>query len=90
MLQEAIQEEINQSAQMQESCFEYIEKQLAHIKQILGTQQASDVDVDYWIDILNNGQVTIATDDSLAVQKGYFVTVFHSDNRTIQFQGPWT
>eukprot|EP00957_Ditylum_brightwellii_P092879 7071039-Ditylum_brightwellii.AAC.1 len=88
MLQETIQDEITQPAQTQESFSVYIEKQPAHIKQLSGTLQASEVDVDYWIGALNNGSATIATDGSVADQKGYFATVFHTDNRTIWLQGP--
>eukprot|EP00957_Ditylum_brightwellii_P044135 3349094-Ditylum_brightwellii.AAC.1 len=87
MLQETTQDKITQSAQMQKYFFAHIKKQPAHIKQLLGTLHASEVNVDYWIDALNNGSVTIATDVSAADQKEYFATVFHTDNRTIWLQG---
>eukprot|EP00957_Ditylum_brightwellii_P044306 3361949-Ditylum_brightwellii.AAC.1 len=43
---------------------EYIAAQPEHVKWILGTLQAAEVDTEYWIDALNKGLVTIARDGS--------------------------
>eukprot|EP00957_Ditylum_brightwellii_P031090 2355125-Ditylum_brightwellii.AAC.1 len=53
---------------------EYIAVQPDHVKQILGTLQAAEVDIEYWIDALNKGLVTIAMDGSVANWKGYYAT----------------
>eukprot|EP00957_Ditylum_brightwellii_P174593 13293813-Ditylum_brightwellii.AAC.1 len=37
---------------------------------MLGNLKAAEVDVDYWIDTLNRGNVTIATDGLVAAQRG--------------------
>eukprot|EP00957_Ditylum_brightwellii_P187859 14303363-Ditylum_brightwellii.AAC.1 len=46
------------------------------------------MDVDYWIDAINSGEVTIAMDGSVADKKGYFATVLYTTEKTIRFQGP--
>eukprot|EP00957_Ditylum_brightwellii_P137206 10461430-Ditylum_brightwellii.AAC.2 len=53
---------------------EYIAMQPDHVKLILGNLQTSEVDTEYWIDALNKGLVTIATDGSVVNQKGYYTT----------------
>eukprot|EP00957_Ditylum_brightwellii_P045895 3481042-Ditylum_brightwellii.AAC.1 len=60
----------------------------AHIKQLLRNLQADEFDVGYWIEAINSGLVTIAIDGSVADQKGYFATVLHTEEKSIQFQGP--
>eukprot|EP00957_Ditylum_brightwellii_P035230 2671667-Ditylum_brightwellii.AAC.1 len=55
---------------------------------MLGNLKSAEVDVDYWIDALNHGNVMIATDGSVAAQRGYFTTVLHTDQRQLRFQGP--
>eukprot|EP00957_Ditylum_brightwellii_P020968 1580506-Ditylum_brightwellii.AAC.1 len=55
---------------------------------MLGNLKAAEVDVDYWIQALNCGNVTIATDGLVAAQRGYFATVLHTDQRQLRFQGP--
>eukprot|EP00957_Ditylum_brightwellii_P013974 1054500-Ditylum_brightwellii.AAC.1 len=47
-----------------------------------------DVDVNYWIDTINAGAVTIATDGSVADKKGYFAVVLFTTEQTIRYQGP--
>eukprot|EP00957_Ditylum_brightwellii_P040773 3086525-Ditylum_brightwellii.AAC.1 len=54
----------------------------------MGNLDIAQVDVDYWIDALNRGIGTIATNGSVSNQKGYFATVLHTDQRQLQFQGP--
>eukprot|EP00957_Ditylum_brightwellii_P035264 2674672-Ditylum_brightwellii.AAC.1 len=66
----------------------YIAVQLDHVKRILGYLQAAEVDIEYWIDVLNKGLVTIATDGSVANWKGYYATVMHTDQKQLGFQGP--
>eukprot|EP00957_Ditylum_brightwellii_P112424 8571008-Ditylum_brightwellii.AAC.1 len=62
---------------------EYIAEQLGHVKQILGSLQVAEVYAEYWIDALNKGLVTIATDSSVADQKGYYATVVHTDQKQL-------
>eukprot|EP00957_Ditylum_brightwellii_P155253 11819224-Ditylum_brightwellii.AAC.1 len=66
----------------------FLSKLPAHVKQLLGNLQTEDIDVGYWIEAINSGLVTIAIDGSVADQKGYFVTVLHTEEKSIQFQGP--
>eukprot|EP00957_Ditylum_brightwellii_P178174 13570495-Ditylum_brightwellii.AAC.1 len=63
-------------------------KQLHHVQQLLGNLCTEDVDVDYWINVINAGAVMIATDGSVADKKGYFATVLYTMERTIRYQGP--
>eukprot|EP00957_Ditylum_brightwellii_P058707 4452041-Ditylum_brightwellii.AAC.1 len=53
---------------------------------MLGNLIAAEVDVDYWIQALNCGIVTIAADGSVAAQRGYFATVLHTDQRQLRFR----
>eukprot|EP00957_Ditylum_brightwellii_P062317 4728588-Ditylum_brightwellii.AAC.1 len=53
--------------------------QPSHVQRLLGILDTAQVNVDYWIDALNRGIVTIATDGSISNKKGYFVTVLHTD-----------
>ena len=66
----------------------YIDQQPSHIKRLLGNLHADNVDPEYWIQAISNGIVTIATDGSVAQKKGYFAVVFHTDNKSICYQGP--
>eukprot|EP00957_Ditylum_brightwellii_P010104 763619-Ditylum_brightwellii.AAC.1 len=67
---------------------DYIQILPEHVKQFLGNLHYQQIDVDYWISALQQGQVHIATDSSIADRKGYFVVVFHTDTQMLQFQGP--
>eukprot|EP00957_Ditylum_brightwellii_P193662 14747618-Ditylum_brightwellii.AAC.1 len=60
---------------------EYIAAQLDYVQWILGTLQAAEVDTVCWIDALNKGLVTIATDGLVANQKGYYAMVMHTDQK---------
>eukprot|EP00957_Ditylum_brightwellii_P065527 4970613-Ditylum_brightwellii.AAC.1 len=62
---------------------DYIRNQPVHVRHLLGTLQAENVDPEYWVQALNEGQVTIATDGSVTHEKGYFVVMFHTDSNTI-------
>eukprot|EP00957_Ditylum_brightwellii_P043864 3326131-Ditylum_brightwellii.AAC.1 len=66
---------------------EYIAAQPDHVKRILGNLQVAEVNAEYWIDALNKGLVTIATDGSVANQKGYYATILHTDQKQLRFQG---
>eukprot|EP00957_Ditylum_brightwellii_P107260 8184158-Ditylum_brightwellii.AAC.1 len=61
----------------------FLVKQQHHLQQLLGNLCAEAVDVDYWINTINAGAVTIATDGSVAEKKGYFATVFYTTERSI-------
>eukprot|EP00957_Ditylum_brightwellii_P182167 13879059-Ditylum_brightwellii.AAC.1 len=67
---------------------EYIAAQPDYVKWILGNLQAAQVNAEYWIDALNKGLETIATDGSVANQKGCYATVMHTDQKQLRFQGP--
>eukprot|EP00957_Ditylum_brightwellii_P014295 1076422-Ditylum_brightwellii.AAC.1 len=56
----------------------FLSHQPSHIQQLLGNLDTAQVNVDYWIDALNRGIVTIATDGSVSNKKGYFATVLHT------------
>eukprot|EP00957_Ditylum_brightwellii_P141925 10812826-Ditylum_brightwellii.AAC.1 len=47
----------------------YLEGQPDQVKQMLGNLMAAEIDVDYWIQELNSGNVTIATDGSVAAKR---------------------
>eukprot|EP00957_Ditylum_brightwellii_P094844 7223078-Ditylum_brightwellii.AAC.1 len=83
-----IQQEVDGVSHLAESFSEYISLQPQHVQQLLGTLDASDVDFEYWIITLNNGRVTIATDNSVAQKTGYFATILHTPECQLQFQGP--
>eukprot|EP00957_Ditylum_brightwellii_P068611 5209168-Ditylum_brightwellii.AAC.1 len=72
----------------QESFLEYIAQQPQHIKQLLGTLNAQNVDPNHWLTTINNGEVKIATNGFVAEQKGYFDVILHTENEQIWFQGP--
>eukprot|EP00957_Ditylum_brightwellii_P005541 424915-Ditylum_brightwellii.AAC.1 len=57
----------------------FLSHQPSHVQQLLGNLDTAQVSVDYWIDALNRGIVTIATDGSVLNKKGYFATVLHTD-----------
>eukprot|EP00957_Ditylum_brightwellii_P114151 8702347-Ditylum_brightwellii.AAC.1 len=67
---------------------EYIAVQPDHVKRVLGTLQAAEVDTEYWIDALNKGLATIAMDGSVANWKGYYAIVMHTDQKQLRVQGP--
>eukprot|EP00957_Ditylum_brightwellii_P211683 15366463-Ditylum_brightwellii.AAC.1 len=67
---------------------DYLLLQPKHIWHLLGNLQAEDADTAYWIDALNNNTVTIATDRSVAENRGYFALIFHTEDRQLHFQGP--
>eukprot|EP00957_Ditylum_brightwellii_P006312 478922-Ditylum_brightwellii.AAC.1 len=46
------------------------------------------VNADYWITALQQGEVHIATNGSVAGKKGYFAIVFHTEHEMLRFQGP--
>eukprot|EP00957_Ditylum_brightwellii_P027433 2074078-Ditylum_brightwellii.AAC.1 len=73
-----IQQEVDSASHLAVSFFECISLQPQHIWQLLGTLDASDVDVEYYISALNHDRVTIATEGSVAQKTGYFVTVLHT------------
>eukprot|EP00957_Ditylum_brightwellii_P010093 762693-Ditylum_brightwellii.AAC.1 len=64
----------------QELFLEYIARQPQHIKWLLGTLNAEKVDPNHWLTTINNKEVTIATDGSVAEQKGYFAVILHTEN----------
>eukprot|EP00957_Ditylum_brightwellii_P070923 5389226-Ditylum_brightwellii.AAC.1 len=66
----------------------FIAQQPKYAQRLLGTLKAEEVDPDYWINAITKGQITIATDRSVAQRKGYFAVVFHSADNSIRFQGP--
>eukprot|EP00957_Ditylum_brightwellii_P058799 4457711-Ditylum_brightwellii.AAC.1 len=64
----------------------FLSHQPSHVQQLLGNLDTAQVNVDYWINALNRGIVTIATDGSILNKKGYFATVLHTDQRQLWFQ----
>eukprot|EP00957_Ditylum_brightwellii_P090566 6897145-Ditylum_brightwellii.AAC.1 len=60
----------------------------AHVRQLLGNLKTEEVNVGYWIEVINTGIVTIATNGSVADRRGYFATVLHTEEKSIHFQGP--
>eukprot|EP00957_Ditylum_brightwellii_P071772 5455469-Ditylum_brightwellii.AAC.1 len=67
---------------------EYIATQPAHVQCLLGNLQTTEVDVDYWISAINARAAMIATNSSAADRNGFFATVLHTEEQTLQFQGP--
>eukprot|EP00957_Ditylum_brightwellii_P171280 13037924-Ditylum_brightwellii.AAC.1 len=53
--------------------------QPSHVQHLLGNFDTAQINVEYWIDALNRGIITIATDSSVSNKKGYFATVLHTD-----------
>eukprot|EP00957_Ditylum_brightwellii_P126698 9657167-Ditylum_brightwellii.AAC.1 len=66
----------------------FLSHQSSYVQRLLGNLDTAQVNMDYWIDALNRGIVTIATDGSVLNKKGYFATVLHTDQQQLQFQGP--
>eukprot|EP00957_Ditylum_brightwellii_P022814 1721008-Ditylum_brightwellii.AAC.1 len=80
-------QEILQATQALSSFSEYLDKQQQHTKQLLGTLLVQDIDPKYWTQALNDGKVTVATDESVAEKKGYFAIIFHTADEEICFEG---
>eukprot|EP00957_Ditylum_brightwellii_P013799 1039661-Ditylum_brightwellii.AAC.1 len=66
----------------------FIAQQPEHVQHLLDTLKAEEVNPDYWINAITEGQVTIAMYGSVAHKKGYFAVIFHSADKSIHFQGP--
>eukprot|EP00957_Ditylum_brightwellii_P157681 12001971-Ditylum_brightwellii.AAC.1 len=81
--QEQIHLQTENAAESLDTFQDYIRNQPGHVKCLLGTLQAENIDPAYWVQALNEGWATIATDDSVADKKGYFVVVFHTDSKTV-------
>eukprot|EP00957_Ditylum_brightwellii_P046261 3510357-Ditylum_brightwellii.AAC.2 len=63
----------------------FLAHQPAHVRCLLDNLDAAQVNVEYWIDALNRGLVTIATDGSILNKKGYFATLLHTDQWQLWF-----
>eukprot|EP00957_Ditylum_brightwellii_P106341 8112596-Ditylum_brightwellii.AAC.1 len=57
----------------------FLSHQPNHVQWLLGNLDTAQVNADYWINALNRGIVTIATNGSVSNKKGYFATVLHID-----------
>eukprot|EP00957_Ditylum_brightwellii_P071546 5439548-Ditylum_brightwellii.AAC.1 len=87
-MKETVAAQIAAATMSQESFFGYIAQQPQHIKWLLGNLNAQNVDPNHWLTAINNVEVMIATDGSVAEQKGYFAVTLHTENEQIWFEGP--
>eukprot|EP00957_Ditylum_brightwellii_P027297 2063707-Ditylum_brightwellii.AAC.1 len=58
------------------------------MKRGLGNLDPTEVDVEYWLNALQEGYVNIALDGSVAKGKGYYALLLKAKDRQLQFQGP--
>ena len=58
------------------------------MKRGLGNLDPTEVDVEYWLNALQEGSVNIASDGSVAKGKGYYALLLKMKDRQLQFQGP--
>eukprot|EP00957_Ditylum_brightwellii_P041629 3153032-Ditylum_brightwellii.AAC.1 len=54
----------------------------------MGNLAPTEVDVEYWLNTLQEGSVNIASDGSVAKRKGYYALLLKIKDRQLQFQGP--
>eukprot|EP00957_Ditylum_brightwellii_P097392 7417936-Ditylum_brightwellii.AAC.1 len=88
LLKNLEQEQTAPTVELPTSFAAYINQQPHHIKCLLGNLHADNVGPEYWIQAISDGIVIIAIDGSVAQKKGYFAVVFHTNNKSICFQGP--
>eukprot|EP00957_Ditylum_brightwellii_P024976 1888711-Ditylum_brightwellii.AAC.1 len=52
-----------------------------HVRRFMGNLQQQEIDLDNWQAALRHGDVHIATDCSVALKRGYYAVVFHTDDK---------
>eukprot|EP00957_Ditylum_brightwellii_P150993 11497553-Ditylum_brightwellii.AAC.1 len=60
----------------------------SHIKCTLGNLKTQEVDVEYWLQALQENKVTIASDDSVKEKMGSYAVILHTDESELRLQGP--
>eukprot|EP00957_Ditylum_brightwellii_P072542 5512657-Ditylum_brightwellii.AAC.1 len=66
----------------------YLDTLQATVKRILGTLVAQDIDSEYWMSALRDGDATIGTDGSLKDGEGSFAVAIHAKDKQLTFAGP--
>ena len=64
IIQQQLQSDTDHAAQTDASFANFISAQPVHVKRLLGTLQADEVDAHFWIDALNNNSVKFTADSS--------------------------
>eukprot|EP00957_Ditylum_brightwellii_P031119 2357791-Ditylum_brightwellii.AAC.1 len=65
-----------------------LELQQEYIQRLLGTLQADQVDVEYWLRELNAGNVTITADGTVTGRKDYFAALLYNADAVVQANKP--
>eukprot|EP00957_Ditylum_brightwellii_P032147 2437621-Ditylum_brightwellii.AAC.1 len=55
----------------------------SHIKRTLGNLNTQAVDVEYWLQALQENKVTIASDGSIKEKMGLYAVILHTDEREL-------
>eukprot|EP00957_Ditylum_brightwellii_P171474 13053989-Ditylum_brightwellii.AAC.1 len=58
------------------------------MKRGLGNLNPTEVDVEYWLNALQEGSVNIVSDGSVTKGKEYYALLLKKKDRQLQFQGP--
>eukprot|EP00957_Ditylum_brightwellii_P189893 14456438-Ditylum_brightwellii.AAC.1 len=67
--------------------YSYVTNLLDHIKRTLDNLLDQQINAEYWMTHLQEGNVSIASNGSVATKKGYNAVVFHTETETLRFQG---
>eukprot|EP00957_Ditylum_brightwellii_P014265 1073945-Ditylum_brightwellii.AAC.1 len=60
----------------------------SHIKRTLGNLKTQEVDVEYWLQALQENSVNIASDGSVIGKMGSYAVILHTEERELCLQGP--
>eukprot|EP00957_Ditylum_brightwellii_P026867 2031263-Ditylum_brightwellii.AAC.1 len=55
----------------------------SHIKRTLGNLKTQEVDVDYWLQALQENKVTIASDGSVIRKRGLYAIILYTEERKL-------
>eukprot|EP00957_Ditylum_brightwellii_P103109 7858348-Ditylum_brightwellii.AAC.1 len=55
----------------------------SHIKHTLGNLKTQDVDAEYWLQALQENEVTIASDGSVKRKRGSYAVILHTEEREL-------
>eukprot|EP00957_Ditylum_brightwellii_P081974 6233655-Ditylum_brightwellii.AAC.2 len=60
----------------------------SHIKCTLSNINTQAVDIEYWLQALQENKVTIASDGSVKEKMGLYGVILHTNERELRLQGP--
>eukprot|EP00957_Ditylum_brightwellii_P024813 1875125-Ditylum_brightwellii.AAC.1 len=73
---------------MSQSYQSHFETLPSHIKRTLGNLKIQEVDVEYWLQALQENKVKIAYDGSVIGKMGLYAVILHTEERELCLQGP--